>query len=121
MNIQEQINQIAREQIDLCHRFGAIYQPLDFGMMLGVADNYISDLLPYNGLRHRPEGGSCGWFLWAGEELREEDDFFRPMHVFHLVEKGAPGLKYLGLPPGWRFLVAGDSEDVWFDAQRLDT
>ena len=23
--------------------------------------------------------------------------------------------KYLGLAPGWRFLIAGDYEDVWFD------
>jgi hypothetical protein len=26
---------------------------------------------------------------------------------------------YLALPPGWRFLIAPDYEDVWFDESLL--
>jgi hypothetical protein len=29
-------------------------------------------------------------------------------------------MKYLALPPGWRFLIATNHEDVWFDAALLD-
>lgn len=28
-------------------------------------------------------------------------------------------LRYLGLPPGWRFLVAAAYEDIWFDPALL--
>lgn len=28
--------------------------------------------------------------------------------------------KFLGLPPGWRFLIAENYEDVWFDISLLD-
>jgi hypothetical protein len=35
---------------------------------------------------------------------------------FKHIDEWAPNIKkYLGLPPGWRFLIAGDYEDVWFD------
>jgi hypothetical protein len=29
-------------------------------------------------------------------------------------------VQYLGLPPGWRFLVAGRRVDVWFDETLLN-
>lgn len=108
------------EQIEICRRYGAEYQPLDFGLKLGVSDNFFSPVLPLNGLRHPQENDTCGWYLWAGEELSEAEDFFKPMHVYHLVKR-CPNLeKYLALPAGWRFLVAGDYEDVWFDAKLLE-
>jgi hypothetical protein len=58
--------------------------------------------------------------VWGGEELRTEPDFFKPLHTEHLDE-WCPGIqKYLGLAPGWRFLIADDYEDVWFDPTLLD-
>ncbi|WP_438616960.1 immunity protein Imm33 domain-containing protein [Myxococcus xanthus] len=49
-----------------------------------------------------------------------DKDFFAPMHIAHL-EQHCPGvLKFLGFPPGWRFLFAGDYLDVWFDPSLVD-
>ena len=59
-------------------------------------------------------------YIWAGEHMSTEDDFFKPLHVDHLGEWGPQVLKYLGLSPGWRFLIAGEYEDVWFDPEGLD-
>jgi hypothetical protein len=28
-------------------------------------------LAPVNGLRHQPERGTCGWYIWGGLELPE--------------------------------------------------
>ena len=111
---------IEQEQKELCHKFGVTYQPLDFNLRLGVSDNFFSGVLPLNGLRHPQDDDMCGWFLWAGEEFSDADDFFKPMHVFHLFDRSPELLKYLALPAGWRFLVAGEYEDVWFDAKLLD-
>ncbi len=41
--------------------------------------------------------------------------FFVPMHVEHLEQICPLILKYLGLAPGWRFLIDEDYEDVWED------
>ena len=54
---------------------------------VGVALNVQDALWPVNGLRHSPAGNTCGWYIWAGEELpAADDDFFRPVHVEHLNE-----------------------------------
>jgi hypothetical protein len=82
---------------------------------LGVALNVRSDLIPINGLRHPPESGTNGWYLWAGEQLEERNDFFVPLHISHIDSWHQGVSKFLALPPGWRFLFAKGHEDVWFD------
>ena len=71
---------------------------------------------PLNGLRHPPENGTCGWYLWGGEEMSEEADFFQPVHVGHMAEVCPDAVPFLALPPGWRFLVGDGVLDVWYDA-----
>ena len=88
-------------------------------LKVGIALNVREGITPINGLRHPPEGDTTGWYIYAGEELSDDPDFFKPLHVEHL-DKWCPQIKkYLGLPAGRRFLVAGDYEDVWFDESLL--
>lgn len=75
--------------------------------------------MPLNGLRHPPEEGTSGWFVWAGRELPDDPDFFVPLHVEHLDDWCPQVLPYLALPPGWRFLLAPGHEDVWHDPTLL--
>ena len=49
--------------------------------------------------------------------MSESPDFFVPLHVAHLPEWCEAALPFLLLPPGGRFLVAGDYVDVWFDPE----
>jgi hypothetical protein len=74
---------------------------------------------PLNGLRHRPETGTSGWYLWADDKLDPGDDFFQPLHVEHVRDWRAELLPYLALPPGWRFLIAAGHEDAWYDPSLL--
>lgn len=109
------------EQESLCNRYGATYVPAPHNMKVGVSMNVRSGALPLNGLRHPPRGDTTGWYIWAGEEEPGSDpDFFVPVHVEHLNEWCPAVIRFLGLPPGWRFLVAGDYEDVWEDASLLE-
>ncbi|MCA9608752.1 MAG: hypothetical protein KC619_24280 [Myxococcales bacterium] len=94
---------------------GCIAQPVVAHEVVGIARNVREGLLPINGLRIRPGGQTCGWYIWAGEEMSQADDFFVPLHVAHLDEWCPEVLPYLELPPGWRFLIAPGYEDVWFD------
>ena len=45
-----------------------------------------------------------------------QPDFFRPTHAAHLIDRCPEVMPMLGLPEGWRFLLAPGHEDVWFDA-----
>lgn len=82
---------------------------------VGVATNVRSGLLPLNGVRHLPEAGTSGWYIWAGHEISDDPDFFVPLHAIHLQAWCPIALPYIEAPPGWRFLVAPGYEDLWFD------
>ena len=87
---------------------------------VGIAKNVTDGIQPINGLRHPPKGDTSGWHIWAGETFSDAPDFFAPLHAEHLADWCASVLKYLGLPPGWRFLIAPGYEDVWYDPGLLD-
>ena len=84
---------------------------------VGIARNIKSGQLPINGVRCLPEEGTTGWYIWAGETMSDDPDFFVPLHVSHLGDWCPEVLPYLELPPGWRFLIAPGHEDVWFDPE----
>lgn len=107
-------------QASVCARLGVGPSPPEAGSKLGAAENLRGQTWPINGLRHRPEGGSNGWYLWAGEHLSADPNFFAPLHVEHLSAWRAEIVPYLALPPGWRFLIAPGYEDVWEDRSLLD-
>jgi hypothetical protein len=107
-------------QREICQRFGATYCASPDTSKVGISLNVREGVTPIHGLRHPPEGDTTGWYIWAGEELSERPDFFKPLHVAHLDAWCPQIKKYLGLPPGWRFLIAGDYEDVWFDENLLN-
>jgi len=72
-------------------------------------------LTPINGLRHPPKGDTNGWYLWCGEQYSDAADFFQPLHTQHIYEDYPEVARLLGLPPGYRFLLAGDYLDIWYD------
>jgi hypothetical protein len=111
---------VEKLQHEVCKRFRVPHVPSPANLKVGISLNVRENVMPVNGLRHPPEGDTTGWYIWAGTEFREEDDFFNPLHVSHISEWSPMIEKYLGLPPGWRFLVHGDYEDVWFDETLLD-
>ncbi|MHB9129460.1 MAG: immunity protein Imm33 domain-containing protein [Armatimonadota bacterium] len=106
-------------QKTICDRFNAPFVESPLTLKVGIALNIRDGILPINGLRHPPEGDTTGWYIWAGEEMSEDPDFFVPLHIEHLCEWCPRVLPYLGLAPGWHFLVAGDYEDVWEDESLL--
>ncbi len=107
-------------QKEICQKYNTDFSPIDINLKLGVADDFFSGEPPLNGLRHPSEIGTCGWFLWSGEEVSPNDDYVKPLHVYHLLKNYPKVLKYLALPVDWRFLIADDYEDVWFDEKLLD-
>ena len=101
-----------------CARHGAEFLDTPPDSIVGVADNVQVGTYPLNGLRHR-QGTTSGWFIWAGEHLSAEPDFFKPIHARHLADRCPEAVAMLGLGEGWRFLVAPDHEDAWFDGDLL--
>ena len=111
---------IEAQQKAMCAGQGVAWVPAHEHLKVGVARNVKSGLVPINGLRIRPEGDTTGWYIWAGEgDPQAEPDFFEPLHVHHLASWRPGILRFLGLPPGWRFLTDGEYDDVWEDSNLL--
>jgi hypothetical protein len=122
--VEEQMaarSNISANQETVCRRHGLHCESPGAELKVGIARNVRDGIVPINGLRHRPVGDTSGWYIWAGEgEPSEDPEFFVPLHVAHMSEWCPDAVRFLGLPPGCRFLIAGDHEDVWQDPTLLD-
>lgn len=107
-----------KDQLSICQRYGASFTPPDNMAKLGIAKSAMRGEMPINGLRHPPENGTSGWYIWSGE-WSDASDFFLPIHHSHRGEHCPAAVPYLALPPGWRFLMAPNYLDVWFDENLL--
>jgi hypothetical protein len=103
----------ASSQVEICEQFGSSFEPPGEDQRLGIALSTLSQL-PLNALRHPPEAGTSGWYIWGGE-LSGDPDFFQPLHVHHLVAHAPALIPFLALAPGWRVLLAPEQTDVWYD------
>ena len=118
-------NATTKEQSELCKKYGAEFVPSPAGWKIGISKNVKDGQMPINGLRHPPENGTAGWYIWAGrEDINNDPDLWDAMHIEHLSDLGDLGsrvLKFLGLPPGWRFQIDNQGyEDVWQDDSLLN-
>jgi hypothetical protein len=106
---------IEEAQKQICLQFNAAYYGCDLTLKVGASRNLKEGIRPINGMRISPNKETSGWYIWAGEKLSTEEDFFVPLHGKHLQEWAPLVLPFLGLPPNWRFLVTEHYRDVWFD------
>ena len=115
-------NTIQQQQKAICDKLKVDWTPVDMYAMIAFNDSLFSDTLPINGLRHPKTNTIDGWYLWSGGEIiQDNNNFFKPIHVGHLIERRQIVLKYLGLPTGWRFQIDDKGyEDVWFDKSVLN-
>lgn len=121
INMQNKCNEnlmVEGAQMKACQRYGAAFVPACDWVNSGLA-LATEGKLPINGLRHLRTADTTGWYLWCGEEYSEDKNFFQPIHTIHLYDKFPTIAELLGLPPGYRFISAGEYLDVWFDPNLL--
>ena len=109
---------IETSQKEFCLEQNAEFMASPFDSKLGYATS-TKGRLPINGLRHPPEGDSCGWYIWCGEDFLDAEDFFSPLHTKHIYEDHPELTRLLGLAPGYRFVIAEEYLDVWYDPALL--
>ena len=100
-------------QREICDRYSAEFTPIDWALRVAIADDFFTEALPKNGVRIAVEGNMTGWYLYAGETMSDAVDYYKPHCAEHLPDLLPSVIPYLGLPVGWRFLLAPNYEDVW--------
>ncbi len=110
------------EQERFCNSLNVPFVELDMDMMIGVSKNFNPGTYPINGMRHPKTDTTTGWYIWSGEDFSSDDDFFEPVHAYHIIRRCPRMVKFLGLPEGFRFLYDSTKnyQDVWYDESLLD-
>src|SRR5215469_5222088 len=85
-------------QRNLCLAQGCECNPLSEQDKVGVALSTLGRA-PINGVRHPITSGDSGWYIWCGEDLSDEPEFFQPSCVVHLLERLPAVADFLALPP----------------------
>ena len=111
-------HEIIRTQIKICSEQSVKHESAGPDSKMGLAVT-TEGRLPANGLRHQPTETTTGWYVWFGEEFSSRTEFFEPICTSHFYEREPVLSQYLGLPSGYRFLIAVDHADVWFDPTLL--
>lgn len=106
-------------QKQICDKYFTDYIPSPDNFKIGISKSALDGIQPLNGFRHEITGDTTGWYIWGGV-YSDSPDFFMPMHVMHLSQQCPLIMKFLGLPPGYRFLINDKGyEDVWYDESLL--
>lgn len=102
-------------QQKVCDKYNADYEPLASNEMVAVALDTLGKM-PIIGERIvLKEGENVSWFIYCGENSTAED-FYQPIHWYHLKEILPEVLPYLGLPQGFFFIIDNEGyEDIWRD------
>lgn len=104
----------------ICKKYNSPFIESPNYLKVGISLNVKNGIKPLNGLRHHQKGDTSGWYIWAGEEFSDDPNFFVPLHIEHFPEWCPEVIQYLGLAPGWRFLLAPGHVDVWEDKSLLN-
>lgn len=113
--------EIIKQQREICEKYGFEFEPSDLHLKVGISLDVKDNVQPIHALRHPAEGDTTGWYIWAGD-YSDDKDFFKSLHVVHLLEWCPLILPYLGLQAGTRVLIAEDGNyvDVWEDLSLLN-
>lgn len=78
------------------------------------------------GMRHPPDTTDdgqlvSGWWIWFGDKRpRGFEKHYKTVHAAHLPQSLGTVVEFLGLAPGWSFMINEVSRDVWWDDSLLD-
>ncbi|MDO5105629.1 hypothetical protein [Capnocytophaga sp.] len=104
---------IKKLQLKICKKYQSEFEQLQSDEMVAVALDTLGQM-PICGERIVLEAGqNVSWFIHCGEHS-DAEDFYKPVHWYHLIDLLPEVLPYLGLSQGFRFIIDNEGyEDVW--------
>ncbi|MDO6547631.1 immunity protein Imm33 domain-containing protein [Pseudoalteromonas carrageenovora] len=97
-----------------CEHYGAESDVPKFEQMVAISEGVYEGNLPIEGVRYKAPEHMTGWYLTT--DLYDGDvSNLKTVHFQHIAEKRPEIAIYMSLPAGYRFLLGGEEEHVWFD------
>ena len=109
------ITHLLEVQQKCCEHYSAQYTPVDEEQMVVISDG-VYEGLPLEGVRYPSPDHMSGWWLTT-DEYNGDTSSLKTVHYIHIVESRPEVAIYMALPPGYRFMLGGEQEQVWFDEE----
>ncbi|WP_010604482.1 immunity protein Imm33 domain-containing protein [Pseudoalteromonas maricaloris] len=113
--MQNQFLEVIKVQQECCENYRAQYTPVDEEQMVVISDG-VYEGLPLEGVRYPSPDHMSGWWLTT-DEYNGDTSSLKTVHFTHIVEHRPEVAIYMALPPGYRFMLGGQEEHVWFDEE----
>ncbi|WP_215397034.1 immunity protein Imm33 domain-containing protein [Rheinheimera oceanensis] len=101
-------------QRECCEHFGAQYKPVDENQLVAISKGIYEGVTPVEGVRYPSPPHMSGWWLTT-DEYDGNIGSLVTVHFKHIIEKRPELALYMALPFGYRFILGGETDHVWFD------
>ena len=101
-------------QRECCENYGSAFLPSETNQLVVVSDGVLEGITHIEGVRYPSPIHMTGWWLTT-DEYDGNIDSLKNIHYKHIMAKLPKVAMYLALSYGYRFLLLGEDEHVWFD------
>jgi len=98
---------ILNHQKKICKKFGLSYEPCDIEQYLYISESVKEGKFPIEWKRYIEEGDFCGWYIWSGEKLLDNESYTK-VSLNNIDEYSKELIKFLWLERGTRFIIEDD-------------
>ena len=82
--------------------------------MIVISKGIYEGVVPVEVVRYASPKHMSGWWLTT-DDYNGDTNSLVTVHYKHILDKRPELAIYMALPVGYRFLLGGESEHVWFD------
>lgn len=107
---------LEKKQEACCAHYSAGFLPPDAMQLVVISDGVLLGEHEVEGVRYPSPDHMSGW--WLTTSLYSGNlESLKTVHFKHIAEALPNIAQYMGLPHGYRFVLGGQSEHVWFDSE----
>lgn len=113
IDIDSEIHKIQR---DCCTHYQADFMPPGRDKLVVISEGVYEEGTQIEGVRYPSPDHMSGWWLTT-EKYTGDIGTLKTVHFQHIIDKRPEVAIYMALPFGYRFILGGTSEHVWFDSE----
>lgn len=113
------MNDIEKMQIKCCDFYNTEFTPATMTQLVVISDGVYEGINPIEGVRYPSPEHMSGWWLTT-DKYDGNSNSLKTVHFSHILEHRPNVAIYMALPFGYRFILGGDEEYVWFDSNVVD-
>ena len=108
------MEELLRIQEQCCQHYEASPVGVSEDQLVVISSGVYEGNVEIEGVRYPSPKHMSGW--WLTTHLYDGNlDSLKTVHFKHIASKRPDITMYMALPFGYRFLLGGESEHVWFD------